>query len=133
MAGTLDGGARSYVKKLEPDGDEIWSYEDERLEVTAIAIDPEGNVVVTGNVREEVLFGGISSAGGQDVFLLRLAWEDGAVLSLERFGTNADDYAASVAVDSSGHVAIAGWTYGDFGGLAPREASDAFVIYVEAP
>lgn len=133
VAGTLDGGARSYVKKLEPDGDEIWSYEDERLEVTAIAIDPEGNVVVTGNVREEVLFGGISSAGGQDVFLLRLAWEDGAVLSLERFGTNADDYAASVAVDSSGHVAIAGWTYGDFGGLAPREASDAFVIYVEAP
>jgi hypothetical protein len=85
----------------------------------AVATDPSGNVLVAGNHWGTVDFGGgpLTSAGGDDVFLVKLD-SDGDHVWSKRFGDpSTDQTGRTVAVDASGEACLGGSFAGtiDFG------------------
>lgn len=116
--GVLPGQGYSdiFVVKYSPTGAHIWSKgfvgsaEDAGK---AIAVDSSGDVYVTGFFYAAVNFGGISltSAGGSDIFLVKVQGSDGATLWAKRFGDAQDvqnDLGSGVAVDRDGNVFLTG-------------------------
>lgn len=91
----------------------------------------EGDVLITGNVSADVVFTGLASGGKRDFFLLRLSAEDGAILSLARYGTAEDDVATDLAVDAAGNVVIVGHTSGPLGPFASGGRPELFLVFVE--
>jgi hypothetical protein len=91
----------------------------------SIAVDGSGNVYVAGYTTGAFL--GNTSQGGVDGFVAK--FNSSLVLqgTVKQFGTSADDFAYSVAVDGLGNVYVAGLTYGELFGLSSGGA-DAFVL-----
>ena len=85
-----------------------------------IATDTNGDVFVTGAFMNLIRFGSstLSSAGGYDIFLLKLTGTNGTFIWAKRFGGTSHDLGYSIAVQSSGDVVITGSFAGtvDFGG-----------------
>ena len=85
----------------------------------ALAVDDEGNVVVTGSFQGTTDFGGgnLVSAGESDIYLVKYD-ADGVHQWSRRFGGAAWDEGFSVATDDAGDVIVTGYFYGqaDFGG-----------------
>lgn len=83
-----------------------------------VAVDAEGSIYVTG-VTESFGTGtgldGQASMGGADIFLSRLAPEDGRRVFTRLIGTAYKDYGYGVVLDSSGAVYVAGLTEGTLG------------------
>jgi hypothetical protein len=77
-------------------------------------------VLVTGSFRLTVYFdaGGLTSAGGSDIFVAKFSGVDGAHLWSKRFGSTSDDLGSGIAADGSGNVLVTGYFQGtvDFGG-----------------
>lgn len=101
------------------------------------ALTPEGELVVAGDF---VGTAGLSaallrSAGGRDVFVLRVG-ADGAPRWSRRLGGATDDHAAAVSVDGRGAVHVVGAFDGlaDYGGplLQSAGAHDAFAATLDA-
>src|SRR5262249_49839226 len=132
-------GALQWAKKLDPGaaGESA---------AAAIAYDPAGgSVVVTGYFTGTAAFQGtgpsVTSAGGRDIFVLRLDGT-GAATSLLRFGAAGTDEGLGVAVGSGSSVYVTG----DFAGtvdfnpvavtpgdtLTSAGAGDAFVLQLDA-
>lgn len=86
-----------------------------------VAVDGSGDVFVTGTFQTTVNFGGLSltSAGFNDVFLVKLSGTNGSHVWSKRFGGTNADQSNDLAADGSGNVVIAGNFQGsaDFGGL----------------
>jgi fibronectin type III domain protein/beta-propeller repeat-containing protein len=105
----------------------------------AVAVDGNGDVVVTGYFGGTLDFGGgpLSSVGGYDIFVAKYSGADGRHLWSKRFGSAADAFGAEsgygVAVDGGGNVAVTGSFYGtvDFGGGALRSAGDPDIFLVK--
>ncbi|MGK3989343.1 hypothetical protein WME99_40225 [Sorangium sp. So ce136] len=111
---------------------------------TSIASDAAGNYYVTGSFQGTVDFGAgpLTSAGGQDVFLLKLD-PSGALIWSKRFGTPHTEIGGAVTVDGNGDVLLAGgyddgWTGEptglDFGGCSlpgPRNFYGMFVAKLD--
>ncbi|KYF85421.1 hypothetical protein BE17_33520 [Sorangium cellulosum] len=78
-------------------------------EGSSIASDAAGNYYVIGSFEGTIDFGAgpLTSAGGQDIFLLKLD-PAGALLWSKRFGNVLDQTGRAVAVDGSGNVLLAG-------------------------
>ncbi|KYF92935.1 hypothetical protein BE18_24915 [Sorangium cellulosum] len=76
---------------------------------TSIVSDAWGNYYVSGVFNGTVDFGAgpLTSAGGSDVFLLKLD-PSGSVIWSRRFGSEHDERAPSLAVDGSGNIYFAG-------------------------
>jgi hypothetical protein len=97
-----------------------------------VAVDGQGNVIITGDIAGKVDFGGgvLTSAGATDVLLLELDQAGAHVLS-KLFGNVAAQTASRVAVDAVGNMMITGSAAGkiDFGGGALTSAggTDVFV------
>ena len=97
-----------------------------------VAVDASGNVVVVGQAKGTIDFGGgaLTSAGEWDVFVAKLD-PNGNHLWSKRFGDAADQRASEVAVDAAGNVFVTGWFQGtmNFGGsnLTSAGAFDVFV------
>jgi hypothetical protein len=102
-----------------------------------IALDRSGNVIVAGNFLGTVNFGGgpLTSAGGQDIFVLKLSPTGGYVWA-KRAGSSNSDSATGVAVDASNNIFVTGFFYGsaDFGGgsVASHGGQDAFLVKYDA-
>ena len=83
-----------------------------------VAVDAEGSIYVTG-VTESFGAGrgldGQASMGGADIFLSRLAPEDGRRVFTRQIGTAYKDYGYGVVLDPSGAVYVAGLTEGTLG------------------
>jgi hypothetical protein len=100
----------------------------------AIAVDGNGDILVTGGFSENVDFGGgvLTSAGSGDVFVAKYSGVDGAHLWSKQFGDTWDDEGIQVAVDGSGDVLVTGYfgTTVDFGGGLLNTAGylDIFVV-----
>jgi len=98
----------------------------------AIAVDVSGNSCITGYFNGTVDFGGgaLTSAGGTDVFLLRLDLY-GAHWGSQRFGDTGTDVGYSTAFDDFSGYCVTGVFNGtvNFGGGALTSAggSDIFV------
>lgn len=94
------GGAHDWSTSLGGNGTE---------QATDLAIDPDGNLILTGYFDADLDAGGgaLENAGGQDVFVVKLnragehAWS-------YRFGGGMDDYSQAAAADRYGIVYLIG-------------------------
>lgn len=75
----------------------------------ALAVDPEGNLVVAGTFSDKATFGTLTltSAGGDDVFVAKCD-RSGAWLWAQRAGGSSADYANAIAADASGNIYVTG-------------------------
>ncbi|MFH1226642.1 MAG: SBBP repeat-containing protein [Planctomycetota bacterium] len=89
------------------------------------ASDSEGNIYSTGFTNSGM--DGNTYHGGRDVFLVKYD-QYGVKQWVRQPGTPQDDYASKVAVDSSGNIYIAGYTYGNLDGNINAGVIDCFVI-----
>jgi len=123
----------AFVAKYNASGVYLWA---KRLGGTAqdfgegIAVDGNGDVIVTGEFQNTVNFGGgpLTSTGGRDIFIAKYSGATGAHLWSRRYGSYYDDEATAVAVDASNNVVITGQFQG---GLTPaiyRSNRNNFVI-----
>lgn len=120
-----------FVAKLDASGKHLWSRRfggksDDRA--SGVGLDVGGNVVVTGMLSATADFGGgpISSAGGADVFAVKLDPSGNHVWS-RRYGDTESQYPAGMAIDSGGNVFVTGNFAGmiDFGtGLLVNDGGD---------
>jgi hypothetical protein len=134
---TSAGGDDIFVAKFGPDGSHQWSKRfggGSDQNVNAVAVDPSGNVIITGDFYSTVDFGGgaLTSTGRRDIFVAKFG-PDGAHLWSKRFGNgiDQDQYGKAVAVDALGNVIVTGWFSGsaNFGGstLISAGSYDIFV------
>ena len=118
-AGSNDG----YVAKFSPGGDVQWakpiggtSYDI----ATSVSVDSSGNVLVAGHFSGTMSNLGaannIPSAGGSDGYVAKFSPSD-EVQWVNPIGGTSNDRAASVRVDSSGNVLVAGDFYGTMSNL----------------
>jgi FlgD Ig-like domain len=111
-----------YVVSLDATGAHRWNVQiggAQPQTVRALALDPVGNVDITGAFEGLLDVGGVAraSAGLGDVFVARLD-PSGAFTWAESFGGTGADLPAGVAVDGEGNLALTG-AFGDaidFGG-----------------
>jgi chitodextrinase len=102
-----------------------------------VAVDSAGNVTVIGVFQNTVDFGGgpLTSAGGNDIFVVQIAGTDGHYLWGKRFGGTGADYGNGVRIGPNNSVLITGAYSGtvDFGGGAlTSQGTDAFVAKYSA-
>jgi hypothetical protein len=137
------GGSDVFVAKFDPTGLVVWSKKaGNNADQTgrAIAVTPQGDVVVAGGFGGQIDFGGgpLISAGIGDVFVAELAGADGAPIWARQFGDAQDQVALGVAVDAQGEVAVTGTFRGsiDFGNGAhvnpTNSTGDVFVARLSA-
>ncbi|MDC0682475.1 outer membrane protein assembly factor BamB family protein [Sorangium atrum] len=85
---------------------------------STIAVDAMGNYYILGAFEGTVDFGAgpLTSAGGSDIFLLKLD-PSGAPLWSKRFGTPLRETGDALAIDGNGNVLLAGNYEDDFSGI----------------
>ena len=99
----------------------------------AVAVDPSGNMIVTGYFSGTVNFGGanLTSTGDTDIFVTKFS-AAGVHQWSQRFGGAFEDKALAVAVSTSGDVIVAGYFEGtvNFGGgnLESSGLADVFLV-----
>jgi hypothetical protein len=76
---------------------------------TEVAVDPGNNVIVAGEFRGAVTFGGtdLTSAGSRDAFITKYG-PDGTVLWAVSIGEEGDDTAYGIAADHDSNVYVSG-------------------------
>ncbi len=117
-------GAQVWSRAYGTTGDEL-GY--------GIAPDAAGGVYVTGYFSGTGNLGGsnLTSAGGTDIFVARLASTDGATTWSKSFGSTGSDYGIQVGVDASGNAVVGGHFAGSvsFGGstLVSAGGTDVFL------
>jgi len=139
---TSTGSLDVFVAKFSPVGVHLWS---KRLgganaeAVEGLAVDGSGNAVLTGSFSGTADIGGsnLTSAGGNDIYVVKYAAANGAHLWSKRFGGVMSDIGLSVAVDRGGNVVSCGQFTGgvDFGGglLTPTAPYSAIVLAKHGP
>ncbi|MGZ6034409.1 MAG: SBBP repeat-containing protein, partial [Myxococcaceae bacterium] len=131
-AGALDGNTSNgssdiILVKYDPAGTKLWTHQygtaaDDH--VGGVAIDAAGNVYVSG--WSQGSFGGVQTAGAEDIVLLKLD-ADGNVQWVRETGSTKTDEPTSVAVDGEGNVLVAGYTTGVLDGPGNAGTFDLFV------
>lgn len=137
------GGYDGFLAKFSSSGTAVWAHQyggPGPDAVAAVAALSDGSLVATGLFRGTVDFGGgpLTSAGGLDIFVLRLSG-DGRHVWSRSFGSAADDHGVELAVDERAFkVAVVGKFEGsvDFGsGLVtttgPAGAGDGFLLLLD--
>ncbi len=136
------GGYDIFLAKYSASGSYLWSdnFGGTSNDVAnSVAVDGSGNIVVTGYFNGMVDFGGgpLVSSGGADIFLAKYS-AAGAHIWSKQFGSDYTwgELANSVAVDSSGNIALTGSVIGpvDFAGgwLFGKGNYDVFVAKFSA-
>jgi hypothetical protein len=121
---TSAGFTDFFVAEYTPTGSLVWAKRyggangDER--VSAVALDPSGNIAVVGSFWGTADFGGgslVSDSNSDDIFLVKLS-ATGTHLWSQRFGSYRSDGGIGVTADSNGDVILTGAFAGtvDFGG-----------------
>ena len=132
--GNLDGNTHTgdadiFLTKWNADGSKAWTkqwgttLEDDGYEV---AVDGSGAVYVAGRTDGDLDGNTNAQIGLADIFLTK--WTaDGTKIWTKQWGSDADDYAYSVAVDGAGNIFITGTTWGSLDGNVAVGSSDLFV------
>jgi hypothetical protein len=132
---TSSGNSDVFVTKFGSDGSHLWSkrFGDGDIQAAlAIAVDASGKVIVTGEFRGAIDFGGgtLTSSGLEDIFVAKFGF-DGSHLWSKRFGDGTGQFPRGVTVDASERLVITGWYLGtvDFGGgpLTSAGCEDIFI------
>lgn len=100
QAGTAPPATNAWVRRF---GGASTDY------ASAVAVDPSGNIYVTGIFATTINFGGadLVSAGSYDTFLAKFTAAGDHVWS-KRFGGAAGEVAKSIALDPAGNIFVAG-------------------------
>jgi hypothetical protein len=109
---TSAGSSDVYIARLNPSGGHAWSkrYGNASSQAaTGIAVDEEGNLLVTGSFQGTIDFGGkvLTSAGSDDIFVAKLSASGGHLWSYS-FGGVGSQGGLRVGVDSFEYVYLAG-------------------------
>jgi hypothetical protein len=129
------GQADIFVAKLDPMGKVIWAKgfgSTGNDYATGVAVDAQGDVVVTGSVAGNVDFGGgpLAGSGQDDIFLLKLD-TTGKLVWAKVVGSAQEDQGYAVAIDAAGDIFTAGSFEGtiDLGGgtLTTAGSTDLYV------
>jgi hypothetical protein len=111
-AGTRD----IFIIKLDSSGSPVWarrfggtSNDDGR----GIAVDASGSSYTTGYFQESMTVGSttLTSAGGSDIFIIKLD-SSGSPVWAKRFGGTSNDFGFAIAVDASGSPYTTGYFQG---------------------
>ena len=124
---TSSRGSDGYLRRYDGDGSVVWvlqfgSEADERA--NAVAVDDRGDVYVVGVTGGSLL--GQSSVGGQDAYLRKYD-ADGHEVWTRQFGSQGNDIAHDVVVDSDGNLFLVGDTRGVIPGQRGSGSPDTFV------
>jgi hypothetical protein len=110
------GSNEIYLLKLTNSGDFVWAKQTEGeldIYVRGIAIDPSGNIILSGNFQGSVDMDGgsgnleLTAQGADDIFVAKFN-STGDVLWAKSFGGSDFDYGQSVATDASGNIFATG-------------------------
>lgn len=120
---TASGISDIFVQKIDPLGNTLWAYNHGGNGLdrgTGIAVDGEGNILITGTFTQTTTIGSFTLSGASDqleVFIAKLS-PDGTVLWAQSCGGIDNDYAYSIAVDLENNVVVTGQFKGtaQFGG-----------------
>jgi len=139
--GLIDCSPDAIVAKYDPSGAHQWSRrfgDGDGDAASAVAIDPSGNVVFTGDFHGTVSFGGASLVtpnAKSDIFVTKLD-KDGKHVWSVRFGADGDDSGSAIATDSSGNVIVGGFYVGsvafDATTLTSTATFDGFVAKLDS-
>jgi len=124
---TAAGLDDAFVRKLSPAGTELWTTQfgsPSEDWAFAVATDGSGNIIVAGYTYGALP--GQTNAGADDAFVRKLSPAGDALWTIQ-FGSRASDKASGVAVDRSGNIIVAGYTYGALPGQTQAGDWDAFV------
>jgi len=133
---TSAGSADIFVLKLNSSGTFQWvnTYGGTSFDFgRGIAVDSSGNIYITGYFYETVDFGAgnVTSAGGSDIFVLKLN-SSATFQWVSTFGSTSIDVGEDITVDSSGNSYITGYFEGtvDFGAgnVTSAGSADIFVL-----
>lgn len=135
IAGSIKGNLDSVshgdrdvlVRKLSPDGTTVWSRQigtSAADEAEGIAVDQDGNVIVTGRTAGNFAAAD-ANAGGNDVFMVKFNAAGDEVWRAQ-FGTAGDDIGRALTTDADGNIFLCGDVAGDIGEGHEGEL-DAFV------
>ncbi len=113
-----------FLVKCAADGTPIWGFDVGNNgidEISAIAVDNSGNIVVAGSFEGaganfEGTSGGsslLSSTGGKDVFIAKYN-PSGVLMWLQQGTSSGDDYVHDIDIDNLGNIYIAGSSTGLF-------------------
>ncbi|MHA1600106.1 MAG: SBBP repeat-containing protein [Alphaproteobacteria bacterium] len=132
-AGDLDAA----IAKFNPDGQLVWVRRpggNGRDSAQGIAIDTEGNAIVTGFFRGTGTFGEsiVDSAGHRDVFVAKYD-QIGTLVWVQRAGGPFIDEGRDVATDNSGNIFVTGGFEGQAAfaenlTITAEKGSHAFVV-----
>jgi hypothetical protein len=130
--GDLEGNAfvgsyDIFVSKYDTDGTRLWTRQlgtTESDHSYGIAVDPSGNVYITGFTEGDL--DGNANAGYRDIFVSKYD-TDGTRLWTRQLGTTEAEYGYGIVVDPSGNAYITGKTHGDLDGNANTGNEDIFV------
>jgi hypothetical protein len=132
--GSFDGpnaGDRDmFLVKLDPMGNQLWARQMGTPGydlVSSVAVDPSGNVFVTGWTEGELCG---PQAGNADAYLVKFD-AAGNRQWAQQFGTPSVETSRSVTADASGNAYVAGYTFGDLGGPSGG-AQDAYLVKFDA-
>ena len=126
------GGGDVFVRKYDPDGQEVWTRQFGTSEVDVlgdVAVDGSGNLYVAGHTRGALP--GQTSLGESDIFVRKYD-ADGQEVWTRQFGTFTSDHASGVAMDGAGNVYVVGGTHGALPDQASLGESDVFVRQYDA-
>jgi hypothetical protein len=115
------GGNDAFLVQFDPAGNHLWSLLGAgpgNQSGLGVAVDPAGNVIMTGLLSSTADFGGgiLTSAGGADIFVAKYDITGAHVWS-KGFGDPAGQFARSVAAAPNGDSVVTGLILGatDFG------------------
>jgi hypothetical protein len=130
---TTAGNGDLFVAAFDATGAHLWSKRtggNADDSGTAVAIDGNGDILLTGSGFGSADFGGGPLQGVGGVFIVKLA-SDGSHIWSQRVGSAGSDGGLAIAADPSGNILVAGEfsQTADFGGgpLTSAGATDAFV------
>jgi hypothetical protein len=128
MQGTVDFGAGpliavadggKFLIKLDATGATAWSQvlgDGDVYDWTAVAVDRSGNATVAGEFWNSIVIGGkvLQSTDRYDIFVAKFD-PAGQSRWAYRFGAAGDQYARTLATDTNGNIAMAGYFLGKLG------------------
>lgn len=126
------GGEDLFLGKYDATGVRQWTRQVGSAasdSANAVAVDGAGNIYLAGSTLGLLPGPGNSSAGGEDLFLLKYD-SAGVLLWSRQFGSVGSDVALGVAVDGGGNIYLAGSTLGTLPGVGNSNAGgeDLFLL-----
>lgn len=128
-----DGGNIKLIR-LDAGGNQLWSQTHATTAtetVVDIITDREDNLYLLGTTAGYLGKSGGASAGGKDMFLIKIDRE-GNTLWRGQWGTGLDDEARDLALDNQGNLLLLGATHGSFDGTLPAYEQDSFFVKIDA-